>query len=290
MEEITGRITSMKFTEKTLSAPAFLYLTFSLEGNGEYGTRGGIELFTKGKLSNGMQQSVSVGQLLTLTVEGTQIKQFQKYKPKPFNVWFVSDLHLGHEKVSGIRGFYNEDVVEYQGEGSYACAPDTEAHDDQLAANWDRVVQPNDVVYVLGDISAHGSQQALDWIAGRPGTKHLISGNHDPVHPMYRDSQKHLSLWLTYFETIQTFLSLKLGGKLVLLSHFPYWSYGDGPAREGRRYEQYRLPDCGEILLHGHTHGKEKDHENSFHVGVDAWDMELVPLATVVDWIAQKQA
>jgi calcineurin-like phosphoesterase family protein len=46
------------------------------------------------------------------------------------------------------------------------------------------------------------------------------------------------------------------------------------------------LRDEGELLLHGHTHDKQKAHDgNMFHVGLDAW-RELVPQETILDWIS----
>lgn len=158
-------------------------------------------------------------------------------------------------------------------------------HDIWLANLWDTAVAPGDQVYVLGDISINGGQHALDWIAARTGTKHLISGNHDPVHPAFRRAVKVLPKWGEYFETIQPFLRKKLNGHDVLLSHFPYASYGDGPNRKPEtRFEQYRLPELGLPLLHGHTHGQERDHDKMLHVGIDAWQ-DLVPQSVVIEWL-----
>jgi len=159
------------------------------------------------------------------------------------------------------------------------------AHDTWLASLWDQSVSSDDQVYVLGDISINGAQSALDWISARPGTKHLISGNHDPVHPAHRTAVKLLPKWNQYFDTIQPFMRRKLNGHEFLLSHFPYASYGDGPDRKPEtRFEQYRLPELGLPLLHGHTHGQERDHDNMFHVGIDAWK-GLVPQEVVQDWL-----
>lgn len=202
------------------------------------------------------------------------------------DIYFTSDLHIGHKHVASIRGF---DTAEHIDFGIYETGPDTDAHDEWLAANWDATVRPQDQVFVLGDISINGGQHALDWIASRPGTKHLISGNHDPVHPGHRTAAKKLPHWGQYFETIQPFMRRKLMGTNILLSHFPYASFGDGEGREGSRFDQYRLPDMGELLLHGHTHGTERDHDSMFHVGVDAWGGMLVPQDTIINWIASKK-
>jgi len=196
------------------------------------------------------------------------------------DVWYTSDIHVGHRLVAGIRGF--NAVLDDEGKPS---PDDVAEHDRVLGANWDAVVKPGDQVYVLGDISINGGQHALDWIAARPGTKHLIAGNHDPVHPMDRRATKKTPHWLGYFETVQPFMRRKLGGQDLLLSHFPYASWGDGEGREGSRYDQYRLPDLGAKLLHGHTHGTERGHGTMLHVGVDAWGLSPVPQQAVIDWM-----
>jgi calcineurin-like phosphoesterase family protein len=183
------------------------------------------------------------------------------------DVWYTSDLHIGHKLVAGIRGFDDPDM-----------------HDADIALWWDATVRPDDQVYVLGDISINGKQPALDWISDRPGTKHLIAGNHDPVHPMHRTAQKLLPLWLEVFETVQPFARRRLNGVEFLLSHFPYASFGDGDHREGSRFDQYRLAELGMPLLHGHTHGPERAHDSMLHVGWDAWHM-LVPQKEIIEWL-----
>jgi calcineurin-like phosphoesterase family protein len=195
-------------------------------------------------------------------------------------VWYTSDPHFGHQKVAEIRGFKT-----------------TEEHDYAITHTWKSQVQKNDVVYVLGDISLSNYQYALDTIKELPGRKHLISGNHDIVHSMHSrgQSKSEQARWFETFDTIQTYLVRKLNGHKVLLSHFPYPDAGDGSHREGARYGQYRLPDLGLPLLHGHTHGKETIHDsqysddwtiikNQFHVGWDAWG-RLVSQDEVIEWL-----
>lgn len=203
------------------------------------------------------------------------------------NIFYTSDVHIGHRKVAGIRGFWDEDNVIATGFGMPEALPDTHAHDEMLAENWDAVVRPGDTVYVLGDISINGDH-ALEWMDARPGHKVLIAGNHDPVNPMFRTAEAKFPRWMQTFDMIVPFMRKRLGGQNVLLSHFPYASYGEGPERGGAeesRHNQYRLPEMDLPLLHGHTHGKERGHENMFHVGVDAWDMQLVPQDTILTWL-----
>lgn len=183
-------------------------------------------------------------------------------------VYYTSDLHFGHKLVSELRGF------------------DTpEEHDYHIADTWNKIITKRDVVYVLGDLSLRGGTYALDIVESLPGRKHFISGNHDMIHPMHErgQSRKEMDKWLNVFESVQPFLRRKLAGQAVLLSHFPYASFGDGE-RGGSRYDEYRMTDVGLPLLHGHTHGKETMHDNMLHVGWDAWGT-FVQQDIVIDWI-----
>lgn len=183
--------------------------------------------------------------------------------------YHTSDLHIGHKFVSGLRGFEN-----------------TDDHDEAIMHAFD-VLKDDDIVWVQGDIcvSASGWIRALEILKGCPGRKRLISGNHDPSANHHRDSWKFQKAALEVFESVQEYGRLKMAprdspyGGYVLMSHYPY--SGDGSDRGEERYTQYRLPDLGMPLLHGHTHNTEKLHFSDagtpqIHVGMDAWNMKLV--------------
>lgn len=167
-------------------------------------------------------------------------------------------------------------------------------HDDMLAENWDATVKYGDIVWVLGDLTANPKSlpEAMEWIKQRAGTKHLILGNHDPAHPMNRDSHKWQRIYSPGFASIQQSARRKIDGQDVLLSHFPY--VGDGDSREDRDV-QWRLRNEGLPILHGHVHTKAKVTEAAFlhetnvcmvkqiHVGVDAHDFTPVSLETITE-------
>lgn len=59
-------------------------------------------------------------------------------------------------------------------------------------------------------------------------------------------------------------------GRKLVLSHFPY-----SRDRGLDRYTEYRMPDCGMPVVHGHTHSKRRatrsvDGSRQIHVGFDA--------------------
>lgn len=205
------------------------------------------------------------------------------------NVFFTADLHLGHKRVAGIRGFWDEDNVTDTEDGP-VCAPDTDAHDQMIVDVWESMIGPRDIVFVLGDIAVTDTDQALSILASLPGQKHLIAGNHDPVHPMHtRGFARHFRAFSQVFETVSSVRSRKINGTKVMMSHFPFASWGDGEGREGSRHDEWRVPDLGQPLLHGHTHGQERQHDNMFHVGWDAWG-QPVPESWIAAWLHGRSA
>ena len=186
-------------------------------------------------------------------------------------IWFTSDLHISHRFVAGLRGF-----------------DDVEAHDAQLAANWDKVIRPVDQVWMLGDVcGTRGTEAAaLEWVSQRPGIKHLIAGNHDGCHPMHHEAHKVQRAYLEVFASVQQSAIRKISGQRVLLSHFPYGSPG-GDHTDVIRYPEWRFPNDGRWLIHGHTHSNIQQRGRQLHVGLDAHDLRPVPLRWIEDRIAE---
>jgi calcineurin-like phosphoesterase family protein len=210
-------------------------------------------------------------------------------------VFFTSDHHLGHRAMAWKRRY-----GEWPEDKSLVTPELVADHDDMLAQHWDQTVSTADVVWVLGDLTANSKHvpEALTWFEQRPGTKHLVLGNHDPAHPMHRDAYKWQRAYFRAFESVQMAAkrTVPLGPgrhQLVLLSHFPYT--GDGIGREDR-CNQWRLPSQGYAVLHGHTHSPEKvtiaekvgdwAPAKQIHVGVDAWDFTPVPLEQIGELLA----
>lgn len=206
-------------------------------------------------------------------------------------VWFTSDTHFRHRLVAKYRGFTSTgDAGELTG--------DIDAHDKAVVGNWNRVVDRSDTVWLLGDVGMGRPEAFWPYVDALAGEIHLISGNHDAVWPGHRDAHKHQREWLDHFASVQAFVRRKIAGEQVLLSHFPY----DGDHTAEERYPQYRLPDLGSWLLHGHTHSTERrgpfrlpvcgfgeepqPRGRQLHVGLDAWDGAPVPLHVIEKMIA----
>lgn len=214
---------------------------------------------------------------------------------------YTTDPHINHELVSVERMLRRKNKLRAElGMAPIpkeALTPEEIAemivqHRELLAANWDRAVGRDDTVYVLGDIAMNPNKGAFEWFRERPGKKILIAGNHDEVAG-FRSKGLNARMrpeWADTFATITDFAFLKIGGHRVALSHYPYDGEGDREFEGGDRMPEVRLRDVGIPLLHGHTHGRHQAHTSElgtpmFHVGPDAWDMELVPESTIVEWL-----
>lgn len=177
-------------------------------------------------------------------------------------IFYTSDLHLGHETVSKLRGFQT-----------------TDNHDEKIIENWLSAVSKGDIVWVLGDVTGTSKdvEYALSILTQLPGQKHLIAGNHDKCWAGHRNGYKHIHKYLEVFDSVQSFGVRKTHGQRFMLSHFPY----EGDHTEGSRYDEFRLPDMTTPILHGHTHS-DKTHSITgkstpqLHVGLDGWNLKPV--------------
>lgn len=151
-------------------------------------------------------------------------------------VWGVSDPHLFHKFVSGLRGY-------------------TAAEFNKLfIEDWLSKVMPKDQVWLCGDLTGGGHiKEALELLSELPGEKHLIIGNHDDPFPVHRDAHRRIKKYYEVFESVQLHASRSINGTRVMVSHFPY----SGDHSEESRYDQWRLPDFGVPIIHGHTHSSE---------------------------------
>ncbi len=81
------------------------------------------------------------------------------------NVWFCSDLHIGHKNIGKFRSPMGEHWK------------DEEANRETVRQAFLNVVDKRDIVYCLGDIAF--TMEAIDFFKELPGKKILIRGNHD---------------------------------------------------------------------------------------------------------------
>lgn len=193
--------------------------------------------------------------------------------------WFTSDTHFGHRLMAFLRGF--SEAQERTG----VTDLEVQAHDEHIIRTWNSTVAPDDVVWHLGDFSLKNpSSDWYKWIAARlNGDIRLILGNHDLAHPLNRTRSigafpNTVDCFPWVSTVAQTVIHQEQWHQHVMLCHFPYTADSDirededVKAREDA-LQQWRLPDCGQWLLCGHTHSPTAYVSGSreVQVGWDAW-------------------
>ena len=130
-------------------------------------------------------------------------------------IWFTSDFHLFHKNVLRYdnRPFATVD----------------EMH-ETIIHNWNEVVNPNDVVYYLGDLTFGNTRRTKEILFALKGRIIYIKGNHD----------KEINKYSERFEDIYDYYHLSHNKKRYVLFHYPILSWPG----------IYR----GSIHLHGHCH------------------------------------
>lgn len=159
------------------------------------------------------------------------------------NIWLTSDLHFGHDKnfIFKPRGFSN--VFD---------------HDKTIIKNWNNVVQPDDDIFVLGDLILGENSYGLFCIKQLKGNLHIIRGNHDSDTRMesYNSCYNIVSIDEGKF--------LKYGKYHFFLSHYPCLC---------SNFDSEKPLKTRTINLCGHSHTKDPfadwDKGIIFHVELD---------------------
>lgn len=137
--------------------------------------------------------------------------------------WVIADPHFGH---ANILNFCNTDGSKLR------PWTDVNEMDSAICYNWNSLVNPEDRVYVLGDLVIN--KKHIPTIARCNGRKVLVKGNHD----IYK-----LKDYTPYFDDIRAYVT---SPHQYILSHIPVH-----PSSLGR----------WKINIHGHLHGNVvRDH------------------------------
>lgn len=123
----------------------------------------------------------------------------------------------------------------------------TDEMDEALIENWNKVVTPEDEVYVLGDVTMN--RKALPTIGRCNGRKHLIKGNHDVCR---------IEEYLPYFYEISA--CRVLNG--MILTHIPI--HPSGLERFG-------------VNVHGHLHAHKVETVYERYLGGDDSEWIQIP-------------
>lgn len=174
-------------------------------------------------------------------------------------IFMTSDLHFGHDRgfLYEPRGFEN-----------------IEDHDETVIQNWNSIVEPEDEVYILGDLMLNNNEHGIECIKRLNGHLHIIYGNHDT------DARKTLYESLG-FEIHRWAEVIKYRKYNFYLSHFPTMT---------GNLEAESLHQCL-INLYGHTHQQFNFYQDipfMYHVGLDSHNNYPVLLDDIIEEIKNK--
>lgn len=132
--------------------------------------------------------------------------------------YYISDLHIGHEKIIRMDG-----RPFYDGKEMF----------ETIRNNWNGRITAADTVYILGDMLWVKEREWPSYISTLSGKKVLIRGNHDPRD--FSAATKNL------FLAIKDYDEIKDCGRRVVLCHYPipFFHYGT---------------EKGNYMLYGHVH------------------------------------
>lgn len=179
-------------------------------------------------------------------------------------IFFTSDTHFNHSRII-----------------QYCDRPFIDANDmnEQLIANWNNVVSPDDVVYHLGDF-AFGNEKSVNAIMQRLNFKHMhfIKGNHDkPFMEWWTKARFNNDCVAQKVDVNHYILETNINKQKFVLCHYAMKVWN----------ESHR----GALHLYGHSHGTLPDDSNSksFDVGVDCHNYHPISLEQVLEIMDKKK-
>lgn len=207
----------------------------------------------------------------TINNEDTQLKT-------PYDVWFVSDLHIHHANI--LR--HQKERIKAMG---LKDENDIEGHDKWIVNMWNSTVKRGDHVYVLGDFimsNRDSSVRILHTLKSKGCHIHLIVGNHDKSTQKLENMFESIDLIkvVDFKKTVFPFLDNDFA---VVMCHYPMVTW---PRK------------CfGALHLFGHIHANSphidegvNEGDLMLNVGLDTKlaNYNLINLKTIYDWWKNK--
>lgn len=147
--------------------------------------------------------------------------------------------------------FYHKNIIKYENRPFESV----EEMNAIMIENWNKKIEKNDEVYILGDFAFTDGKRATELLKTLNGKKYLIRGNHDSF-------LKDKDFDKAQFEWIRDYYILRYNNYKFILFHYPI-----------------QVWDCqhhGAIHLYGHVHSNSEGHHplleelvNAYNVGVD---------------------
>lgn len=163
-------------------------------------------------------------------------------------LFVTSDLHLFHRNIIRLCDRPYRDL---------------EHMHPAMREAWNKVVQPSDTVYVLGDLCMSARTDAVTAaVNALNGYKYLVPGNHD------KKVLNKVVRFLKNAEVTDSIIEITSGDTRYVMCHYPIETWN-------RRHH-------GAIHLHGHSHGRGTFVHNRVDVGWDVFGKPMPIKETIV--------
>lgn len=151
-------------------------------------------------------------------------------------VFFTSDMHYYHNNII----FYSKRPYK-----------NVEEMNEALITNYNSVVQDDDEVYIIGDVSFGKMNETENVLRRLRGQKYLLFGNHD------KKLRSQNELLKKYFVWAKDYAEIEVEKQLIILCHYSF--------------RAWRNSHRGSWNIFGHSHGNLFDDPNmlSIDAGVD---------------------
>jgi len=162
-------------------------------------------------------------------------------------VWIASDIHFSHRNIlqycpHRVHESFTDDIK---------SADDLEIDflielmNEKIISNWNEKVEPDDDVFILGDVAMGKIALAPALIRRLNGRKHLVAGNHDKTLIKLIGNDPSLSdlfVWIKdYHEMSHALPGINQKKNLICMSHFPFRCWNG--------------MNNFSMMIHGHLHG-----------------------------------
>ena len=148
---------------------------------------------------------------------------------------------------------------------------------ENIVKNWNAIIQPDDDVYILGDIVLSDTDSGIAALKRLKGKIHIIRGNHD--------GDARIELYKTCPNVVEVCDAkwLKYKKQMFFLSHYPCLTDNHDDDKPLNR----RI-----VSLCGHTHTQDKwldwDKGLIYHVEMDAHGCQVVNIEQIINDIKEK--
>lgn len=144
-----------------------------------------------------------------------------------------------------------------------------------IVERWNAIVQPDDIVYILGDIMLNDNDKGIKLLKSLNGELYIILGNHDTAtrEALYKECENVKRVGLAG--------KLKYRGYHFFLTHYPCIT---------GHLAQESLKQMT-LNLYGHTHQQTNFYQDMpfvYHVGMDSHNCTPVHIETILKDMHEK--